>query len=261
MRARGEGCGGADRAKARRLLREGLAKGGWVSHLALTPPYVGMVLSDNLPGMVTGFLDFFSSSGVLSGENRMGGSLLRRALDEFGGGTMRVVNTIEGVPDVVYPGWRIYYPAMYAFFVYTVGMLGGWHYLVRPATRFLFGLELAPLPFMFWGHGQRMLLVDGRWVPDRGYMGRLRERVRRNLIRNMEQARLRDEARVSAERTREGDEGEREELVERSVPDSVVPPVGDVANGEAPGAEEREELPPEEDVGEDRSYSPFEPID
>ena len=30
---------------------------------------------------------------------------------------------------------------------------------------------------------------------------------------------------------------------------------------EAPGAEEREELPPEEDVGEDRSYSPFEPID
>jgi hypothetical protein len=77
----------------------------------------------------------------------------------------------------------------------------------------------------------------------------------------MEQARLRDEARVSAERTREGDEGEREELVERSVPDSVVPPVGDVANGEAPGAEEREELPPEEDVGEDRSYSPFEPID
>ena len=38
----------------------------------------------------------------------------------------------------------------------------------------------------------------------------------------------------------------------------------DVANGEAPGAEtseEREELPPEEDVGEDRSYSPFEPID
>ena len=261
MRARGEGCGGADRAKARRLLREGLAKGGWVSHLALTPPYVGMVLSDNLPGMVTGFLDFFSSSGVLSGENRMGGSLLRRALDEFGGGTMRVVNTIEGVPDVVYPGWRIYYPAMYAFFVYTVGMLGGWHYLVRPATRFLFGLELAPLPFMFWGHGQRMLLADGRWVPDRGYMGRLRERVRRNLIRNMEQARLRDEARVSAERTREGDEGEREELVERSVPESVVPPVGDVANGEAPGAEEREELPPEEDVGEDRSYSPFEPID
>jgi len=77
----------------------------------------------------------------------------------------------------------------------------------------------------------------------------------------MEQARLRDEARVSAERTREGFEGEREELVERSVPDSAVPPVRDVASGTAPGAEEREELPPEEDVGEDRSYSPFEPID
>ena len=81
------------------------------------------------------------------------------------------------------------------------------------------------------------------------------------MIRNMEQARLRDEARVSAERTREGFEGEREELVERSFPDSAVPPVRDVASGTAPGAEEREELPPEEDVGEDRSYSPFEPID
>ena len=268
MRSRGEGCDVRDVGRARRLLREGLAKGGWRSCLALAPPYVGLVLSDNLPfaAEAVDFLAaaFRASRGGPGSSSRPPGSgarFVRRVADAFGGGTWRAMHTIESAPDRIYPRWRLYSSAMYAFFVYTVGMMAGWHYVVRPSARFMFGLELAPLPFQVWGHGQRMLLRDGAWVPDLGYYGSLRERVRRNMIRDRVRARL-----------REMDRAEAEEAASDEAPNAASPPREEAAFPEGEprppppprvdvARETPETLPPEEELGDDRSYSPFEPID
>ena len=267
MRSRGEGCDVRDVGRARRLLREGLAKGGWRSCLALAPPYVGLVLSDNLPfaAEAVDFLAaaFRASRGGPGSSSRPPGSgarFVRRVADAFGGGTWRAMHTIESAPDRIYPRWRLYSSAMYAFLVYTVGMMAGWYYVVRPSARFMFGLELAPLPFQVWAHGQRMLLRDGAWVPDLGYYGNLRERVRRNMIRDRVRARLREMDRAEAEEAAsEASNAASPPLEEAASPEGEPrvppPPRVDVAR------ETPETLPPEEELGEDRSYSPFEPID
>ena len=269
MRSRGEGCDVRDVGRARRLLREGLAKGGWRSCLALAPPYVGLVLSDNLPfaAEAVDFLAaaFRASRGGPGSSSRPPGSgarFVRRVADAFGGGTWRAMHTIESAPDRIYPRWRLYSSAMYAFFVYTVGMMAGWHYVVRPSARFMFGLELAPLPFQVWGHGQRMLLRDGAWVPDLGYYGSLRERVRRNMIRDRVRARLREMDRAEAE------EAASDEATNAASPpreEAAFPPEGEPRPPPPPrvdvARETPETLPPEEELGDDRSYSPFEPID
>ena len=269
MRSRGEGCDVRDVGRARRLLREGLAKGGWRSCLALAPPYVGLVLSDNLP-FAAEAVDFLAAAfrasrgrgGSSSRPPGSGARFVRRVADAFGGGTWRAMHTIESAPDRIYPRWRLYSSAMYAFFVYTVGMMAGWHYVVRPSARFMFGLELAPLPFQVWGHGQRMLLRDGAWVPDLGYYGSLRERVRRNMIRDRVRARLREMDRAEAE------EAASDEAPNAASPpreEAAFPPEGEPRPPPPPrvdvARETPETLPPEEELGDDRSYSPFEPID
>ena len=207
---------------------------------------------------------FRASRGGPGSSSRPPGSgarFVRRVADAFGGGTWRAMHTIESAPDRIYPRWRLYSSAMYAFFVYTVGMMAGWHYVVRPSARFMFGLELAPLPFQVWGHGQRMLLQDGAWVPDLGYYGSLRERVRRNMIRDRVRARLREMDRAEAEEAASDEAANaasppREEAAfPEGEPRPPPPPRVDVAR------ETPETLPPEEELGDDRSYSPFEPID
>ena len=266
MRARGEGRDVRDVRRARRLLREGLAKGGWRSCLALAPPYVGLVLSDNLP-FAAEAIDVLAAAfrgsregGGSSSRTGSGAGFARRIMDAFGGGTWRAMHTIESAPDRIYPRWRLYSSAMYAFLVYTVGMMAGWYYVVRPSARFMFGLELAPLPFQVWAHGQRMLLRDGAWVPDLGYYGNLRERVRRNMIRDRVRARLREMDRAeAAEAASEASNAASPPPEEAASPEGEPrvppPPRVDVAR------ETPETLPPEEELGEDRSYSPFEPID
>ena len=266
MRARGEGRDVRDVHRARRLLREGLAKGGWRSCLALAPPYVGLVLSDNLP-LAAEAIDVLAAAfrgsregGGSSSRTGSGAGFARRIMDAFGGGTWRAMHTIESAPDRIYPRWWLYSSAMYAFLVYTVGMMAGWYYVVRPSARFMFGLELAPLPFQVWAHGQRMLLRDGAWVPDLGYYGNLRERVRRNMIRDRVRARLREMDRAEAEEaaseaSNAASPPPEEAASPEGEPRVPPPPRVDVAR------ETPETLPPEEELGEDRSYSPFEPID
>ena len=269
MRARGEGRDVRDVGLARRLLREGLAKGGWRSCLALAPPYVGLVLSDNLPFDLLGAIDVLVaafSPRSREGSDSNSSGFARRVMDAFGHETWRAMHTIESAPDRIYPRWRLYSSAMYAFFVYTVGMMAGWHYVVRPSARFMFGLELAPLPFQVWAHGQRMLLRDGAWVPDLGYYGSLRERVRRNMIRDRVRARLRemDRAAEAEEAASEASNSEASDAASQP-PEEAAFPEGEPRTPRLPRVdvtrETLETLPPEEELGEDRSYSPFEPID
>ena len=158
MRARGEGaatsatsverggcCGrGSRRAGGARASRSRRRTWGWCCRTTFRSRPRRSTFSPRLSGVP-------GSGGSSSRPPALAPGFARRVADAFGGGTWRAMHTIESAPDRIYPRWRLYSSAMYAFFVYTVGMMAGWHYVVRPSARFMFGLELAPLPFQVWG--------------------------------------------------------------------------------------------------------------
>ena len=214
MRAHGEGCA-VDRRRARAALWEGLAEGGWQSSMAIAPPLVALALVDvvaavsRLLGTVHG--DAAAAMGTTRWRRRdrrareprgkvvRGGSsdsVLKRFstfstafLEGIGRATFNLIESLEKGGGI--PHWPAVSRAFVSFVGYVLGFVAGWSCIVRPLSRWLFGLELNqwPLP---WGHGEYWYLREGQWVRDGGVMGHFHGRMRQ-FVEEAERAQMEEE--------------------------------------------------------------------